>query len=132
MNSLRISILLGLFISISIISCEDDPIEPSDKELPSITKIYPAIAHQAYSFGDTAFFKINFSDNESLAEVSLRLYLVTDGTMLSIIRNPNAKTSTIDTFIVMNDPRFADLDFDIKAKDASGNVALMSSHIHLK
>jgi hypothetical protein len=132
MNYLRISILFGLFISILIISCEDEPVEPSDKELPSITKVSPSVEHQAYEFGDTAFFRINFSDNESLAEVSLRLYLITDETMLSVIKNPNSKTSIIDTFIIMNDPRFTDLDFDIKAKDAAGNVSLLSSHIHLK
>jgi len=119
-------------ITIVSVSCGDDTTEPSDKTLPVITKVYPAITHQAYDFGDTAFFKINFSDNEQLAEVSLRLYLITDETMLFTQKFPKTTSSSIDTFIVMNDPRFSDLDFQIKAVDASGNVALQSSHIHLK
>jgi hypothetical protein len=119
-------------VSVVLFSCGEDTVEPSDKELPIITKIYPAITHQAYDFGDTAFFKLTFSDNESLKDVSLKLYLETDEVMLFTQKFPNAKTSSIDTFIIMNDPRFSDLDFDIKAIDASGNVALMSSHIHLR
>ena len=121
-----------IIVSIVLFSCGDDTVEPSDKELPVITKMLPAITHQAYNFGDTAFFKLTFSDNESLKDVSLKLYLPTDEIMLFTQKFPNAKTSSIDTFIIMNDPRFSDLDFDIKAIDASGNVALMSSHIHLR
>lgn len=121
-----------IIVSVVLFSCGDDTVEPSDKELPVITKMQPAITHQAYNFGDTAFFKLTFSDNESLKDVSLKLYLATDEIMLFTQKFPNAKTSSIDTFIIMNDPRFSDLDFDIKATDASGNVALMSSHIHLR
>lgn len=131
MKYLKISFLLALpFLTLT--ACEDEKKEPSDKELPIITKIYPAITHQAYNLGDTAFFKINFSDNVKLKTVSLRLYLETDETMLLIEKSPNQANSSIDTFIVMNDPRFSDLDFDIKAIDNSDNVALLSSHIHLK
>lgn len=132
MYKLKISILLLSSMFVLFYSCKDNTAEPSDKELPIITKISPAITHQAYNFGDTAFFKITFSDNELLKEVSLRLYLETEETMLFTQKFPNAKTSSIDTFIVMNDLRFSDLDFDIKAIDASGNVALQSSHIHLR
>lgn len=131
MKYLKISFLLALPI-LTLTACEDEKKEPSDKELPVITKIYPAITHQAYDFGDTAFFKINFSDNVKLKTVSLRLYLETDETMLMIEKSPNQAISSIDTFIIMNDPRFSDLDFDIKAIDNSDNVALLSSHIHLR
>lgn len=132
MKKLQLGLILLLSVTSFFYACGDDPAEPSDKTIPSIAKVYPAIAHQAYDFGDTAFFKINFSDNEELAEVSLRLYLITDETMLFTQKFPKSTSSSIDTFIVMDDPRFSDLDFQIKAIDASGNVALQSSHIHLK
>ncbi len=132
MKHLRISLLLFSILSIVVIACKDENTEPSDKELPVITKIYPSITHQAYNFGDTAFFKINFSDNNRLSTVSLRLYLETEEEILFTSKSPDAATASIDTFVVMNDLRFSDLDFTIKAVDAAGNVALQNSHIHLR
>ncbi len=132
MKHLRISLLFFAFLSIILIACGEETTEPSDKELPVITKIYPSITHQAYNFGDTAFFKLNFSDNNSLATVSLRLYLETGEEILFTSKSPAAPTASIDTFVVMNDLRFGDLDFTIKAVDAAGNVALQNSHIHLR
>ena len=120
-----------LSISTVLIACDDTPVEPNDNELPVITKILPAIIHQEYNFGDTAFFKINFSDNHQLADISLRLNLATDETVLFTQQFPDSSHASIDTFIIMNDNRFSDLDFTIRAVDASGNVALQSSHIHL-
>ena len=120
-----------LSISTVLIACDDTPVETKDKELPVITKILPAIIHQVYNFGDTAFFKINFSDNHQLADISLRLNLATDETVLFTQQFPDSSHASIDTFIIMNDNRFSDLDFTIRAVDASGNVALQSSHIHL-
>ena len=120
-----------LSISTVLIACDDTPVEPKDKELPVITEILPAIIHQVYNFGDTAFFKINFSDNHQLADISLRLNLATDETVLFTQQFPDSSHASIDTFIIMNDNRFSDLDFTIRAVDASGNVALQSSHIHL-
>jgi|GEM_PF-3252857 len=131
MNKLRLLILLSS-IAFALNACDDAPPEPKDTELPVITKILPAILHQAYDFGDTAFFKINITDNHQIAEASLRLYLGTDETLLFIQQTPDSNQASIDTFIVMNDPRFSDVDFTIRAVDASGNVALQSSHIHLK
>lgn len=131
MNTFRILFIVTIISSI-IIACGDNTPEPSDKVLPVIVKVNPYITHQSYNFGDTAFFNIKFSDNDKLKEVSLRLYLATDETMLFTNKYPNSDSSSIDTFIVMNDPRFSDLDFQIKAIDASGNVALQSSHIHLR
>lgn len=119
-------------MSFSIISCEDDSKEPTDKELPTINKISPQYAHQAYDFGDTAYFILEFKDNVSLKETSLRLYLETEETILTVQHFPQSQADRIDTFVVMNDPRFSDLNFDIKAVDASGNVALQSSHIHMR
>lgn len=132
MNNIKILALLLLSISGLFIACDDPPPEPKDKELPVITKILPAIMHQAYDFGDTAFFKINITDNHQIAEASLRLYLITDETLLFTLQTPDSNQASIDTFIVMNDPRFSDVNFTIRAVDASGNVALQSSHIHLK
>lgn len=132
MKYLRISPLFIALMAIFIISCEEETNEPQDKELPVITKINPSITHQSYDFGDTAFFKINFSDNNKLATVSLRLYLETDEEIMFISKSPEGTTATIDTFVIMNDLRFSDLDFSIKAVDAAGNVALQNSHIHLR
>jgi hypothetical protein len=131
MKYFKLPLFLLLSISTVLIACDEGPVEPKDKELPVITKILPAIIHQEYSFGDTAFFKINFSDNHQLAEVSLRLNLATDETILFTQQLPNSSQASIDTFVVMNDIRFSDLVFTIRAVDASGNVALQSSHIHL-
>lgn len=131
MNLIKIFFLGVLFSSI-FVSCEKESDEPTDKELPTITKISPQYAHQAYDFGDTAFFTLEFNDNVSLKETSLRLYLETEETIMNIQRFPQSQTDRIDTFVIMNDPRFSDLNFDIKAIDASGNVALQSSHIHLR
>lgn len=128
-----IKILFHALISTSIlVSCEKDSDEPTDKELPTITKISPQYAHQAYDFGDTAYFTVEFKDNVSLKETSVRLYLETEETIMTVQRFPQSQTDRIDTFVIMNDPRFSDLNFDIKAIDASGNVALQSSHIHLR
>jgi hypothetical protein len=128
-----IKILFFLLLSSAIfVSCEKENDEPSDKELPTITKISPQYAHQAYDFGDTAYFIVEFKDNVSLKEASVRLYLETEETILNIQKFPDAANYRIDTFVIMNDPRFSDLNFDIKAIDASGNVALQSSHIHLR
>lgn len=128
-----IKILFLALISASIlVSCEKDSDEPTDKELPTITKISPQYAHQAYDFGDTAYFTVEFKDNVSLKETSVRLYLETEETIMTVQRFPQSQTDRIDTFVIMNDPRFSDLNFDIKAIDASGNVALQSSHIHLR
>ena len=123
-----------LFISLLILSaaCKDENEGPADKTLPTITKLSPQYAHQAYDFNDTAFFRIDFSDNESLKETSLRLYLASDSTLLFMQQFPNAKSSSIDTFIIMNDSLFTEVKFKISATDASGNVALQSSHIHLR
>ncbi len=132
MKYLKISLLLITLIAVFISACKDDPIEPQDKELPVITKIYPSITHQAYDFGDTAFFSIKFKDNQQLASVSLRLYLETEEEILFTAKSPAADSARIDTFVIMNDLRFSDLDFTIKAVDAAGNVALQSSHIHLR
>ena len=44
-------------------SCEKETNEPSDKELPTITKISPQYSHQAYNYGDTAFFIVDFKNN---------------------------------------------------------------------
>lgn len=131
MNKLRLLFLLSS-ITFVLNACDDGPPEPKDTELPVITKVLPAIMHQAYDFGDTAFFKINITDNHQIADASLRLYLVTDETLLFTQKFPDSNQTSIDTFIVMNDPRFSDVDFIIRAVDASGNVALQSSHIHLK
>jgi hypothetical protein len=131
MKYFKLSAFLLLSISTVLIACDDTPVEPKDKELPVITKILPAIIHQVYNFGDTAFFKINFSDNHQLADISLRLNLATDETVLFTQQFPDSSHASIDTFIIMNDNRFSDLDFTIRAVDASGNVALQSSHIHL-
>ncbi len=131
MKYFKLSAFLLLSISTVLIACDDTPVEPKDKELPVITKILPAIIHQEYNFGDTAFFKINFSDNHQLADISLRLNLATDETVLFTQQFPDSSHASIDTFIIMNDNRFSDLDFTIRAVDASGNVALQSSHIHL-
>jgi hypothetical protein len=131
MKYFKLSAFLLLSISTVLIACDDTPVEPKDKELPVITKILPAIIHQVYNFGDTAFFKINFSDNHQLADISLRLNLATDETVLFTQQFPDSSHASIDTFIIMNDTRFSDLDFTIRAVDASGNVALQSSHIHL-
>lgn len=132
MKYLRISLLLFSTLSVVIFACKEKNAEPSDKELPVITKIYPSVTHQAYNFGDTAYFKINFSDNNRLAAVSLRLYLETDEEILFTSKSPESNTASIDTFVVMNDLRFSDLDFTIKAVDLAGNVALQNSHIHLR
>lgn len=132
MKHLRTSFILLTLFSIIFFACGEDTPEPTDKELPVIIKIYPSITHQAYNFGDTAFFKLNFSDNNSLATVSLRLYLETGEEILFTSKNPAAPTASIDTFVVMNDLRFSDLDFTIKAVDLAGNVALQNSHIHLR
>lgn len=132
MKYLRISLLLFSTLSVVIFACKEKNVEPSDKELPVITKIYPSVTHQAYNFGDTAYFKINFSDNNRLAAVSLRLYLETDEEILFTSKSPESNTASIDTFVVMNDLRFSDLDFTIKAVDFAGNVALQNSHIHLR
>lgn len=132
MKHLRTSFILLTLFSIIFFACGEDTPEPTDKELPVITKIYPSVIHQAYNFGDTAFFKLNFSDNNSLATVSLRLYLETGEEILFTSKNPAAPTTSIDTFVVMNDLRFSDLDFTIKAVDLAGNVALQNSHIHLR
>ncbi len=118
---------IGVFVS-----CGEETNEPSDKELPTITKISPQYAHQAYDFGDTAYFIVEFKDNVALKEASVRLYLETEETILNIQKFPDAASYRIDTFVIMNDLRFSDLNFDIKAIDASGNVALQSSHIHLR
>ncbi len=131
MKYIKYSSFLLLCLSTLAMSCDNGPAEPKDKELPVITKILPAIIHQEYSFGDTAFFKIDFSDNHQLADVSLRLNLATDETVLFTQQFPDSSHASIDTFIIMNDIRFSDLDFTIRAVDASGNVALQSSHIHL-
>ncbi len=132
MNKLRLLILISS-TAFFLNACRGgDPVEPKDTELPVITKILPAIIHQAYDFGDTAFFKINITDNHQIADASLRLYLGTDETLLFTQQFPDSSQASIDTFIVMNDPRFSDVDFTIRAVDASGNVALQSSHIHLK
>lgn len=132
MNKLRLLILISS-TAFFLNACRGgDPVEPKDKELPVITKILPAIMHQAYDFGDTAFFKITITDNHQIADASLRLYLGTDETLLFTQQFPDSSQASIDTFIVMNDPRFSDVDFTIRAVDASGNVALQSSHIHLK
>jgi hypothetical protein len=131
MKYFKLPLFLLLSISTVLIACDEGPVEPKDKELPVITKVLPAILHQAYDFGDTAFFRINISDNHQLADISLRLNLATDETVLFTQQFPNASEASIDTFIVMNDIRFSDLDFTIRAVDASGNVALQSSHIHL-
>lgn len=118
---------IGVFVS-----CGEETNEPSDKELPTITKISPQYAHQAYDYGDTAYFIVEFKDNVALKEASVRLYLETEETILNIQKFPDAASYRIDTFVIMNDLRFSDLNFDIKAIDASGNVALQSSHIHLR
>ncbi len=118
---------IGVFVS-----CGEETNEPSDKELPTITKISPQYAHQAYDFGDTAYFIVEFKDNVALKEASVRSYLETEETILNIQKFPDAASYRIDTFVIMNDLRFSDLNFDIKAIDASGNVALQSSHIHLR
>lgn len=131
MKYFKLPLFLLLSISTVLIACDEGPVEPKDKELPVITKILPAIIHQEYNFGDTAFFKINISDNHQLADVSLRLNLATDETVLFTQQFPDSSHASIDTFIIMNDTRFSDLDFTIRAVDASGNVALQSSHIHL-
>ena len=130
MKFINYIVFISLFILVA--SCKDDNEGPADKTLPSITKISPQYAHQAYDFNDTAFFKIDFSDNESLKETSLRLYLASDSTLLFMQQFPNAKSSSIDTFIIMNDSLFTEVKFKITAIDASGNVALQSSHIHLR
>ncbi len=130
MNSIKL--LSAVLIGLSLTACKKDTDEPSDKTLPSINKVQPAFMHQAYDFGDTAYFQIEFSDNASLKETSLKLYLETGETILYLQQFPNAATDRIDTFVIMNDPRFGDLDFDIKAIDASDNVAMQSSHIHLR
>jgi hypothetical protein len=135
MKYLKFSLILigvSLVFSVFMSACEDEPIEPQDKELPKITKIYPSITHQAYNFGDTAFFKIKFSDNHLLISASLRLYLNTDEQIMLITKTPTSDTASIDTFVVMNDLRFSDLNFELKAVDMAGNVALQSSHIHLR
>lgn len=132
MKYLNISPLFIALIAVFIISCEEESNEPQDKELPVITKIYPSITHQAYDFGDTAYFKLQFSDNNKLSTVSLRLYLETDEEIMFVSKSPDGNTASIDTFVIMNDLRFSDLDFSIKAVDAAGNVALQNSHIHLR
>lgn len=132
MKYLKISLLLITATAIFFSACKDEPIEPQDKEIPVITKIYPSFTHQSYDFGDTAFFKIKFKDNQQLANVSLRLYLETGEEILLISKSPAADSASIDTFVIMNDLRFSDLDFTIKAVDVAGNVALQSSHIHLR
>lgn len=115
-----------------MVSCKKETNEPSDKELPTITKISPRYAHQAYNYGDTAYFIVDFKDNVSLKETSVKLYIQTGETILYIQNFPQSQTDRIDTFVIMNDLRFSDLNFDIKAIDASNNVALQSSHIHLR
>lgn len=125
-------LFLTLSVTVFIVSCKKDTNEPSDKELPTITKISPQYAHQAYNYGDTAYFIVDFKDNVSLKETSVKLYLQTGETILYIQKFPQSQTDRIDTFVIMNDLRFSDLNFDIKAIDASGNVALQSSHIHLR
>lgn len=132
MKNFKLPVFLLLSFSSLLNACDEGPLEPKDKELPVITKVLPAILHQAYDFGDTAFFKINITDNHQLADVSLRLNLATDETILFTQQFPYSTEASIDTFVVMNDIRFSDLDFTIRAVDASGNVALQSSHIHLK
>lgn len=132
MKHLKTSLLLGSLLWLLVSACEDKPVEPMDKELPVITKLYPQITHQAYDFGDTAFFRIKFKDNHRLEYVSLRLYLKTDESILSIRKDPASDTASIDTFVIMNDLRFSDLNFELKAQDIAGNVALQSSHIHLR
>jgi hypothetical protein len=58
--------------------------------------------------------------------------LETGEEILLISKSPAADSASIDTFVIMNDLRFSDLDFTIKAVDVAGNVALQSSHIHLR
>ena len=67
-----------------------------------ITKISP-YNHQVYDFNDTAFFKINFSDNSLITSTSLRLYLATGKDLLNMSFKPNNKMASIDTFLIMND-----------------------------
>lgn len=128
----NIQYILAAILFLAFASCEEEDKGPSDKTLPVIQKIAPQYAHQAYDFGDTAYFKINFSDNVQLKTVSLKLYLETDSVVLFHQFSPEASTASIDTFILMNDPLFSELNFDITAIDASGNVAKQSSHIHLR
>ena len=95
-----------------------------------ITKISPS-NHQVYEFNDTAFFKINFSDNGLITSTSLRLYLATGKDLLNMSFKPNNKMASIDTFFIMNDSAYAFVNFDIIAEDDAENISSKSSHIHL-
>lgn len=96
-----------------------------------ITKISP-FNHQVYDFNDTAFFKINFSDNSLITSTSLRLYLATGKDLLNMSFKPNNKMASIDTFLIMNDSAYTFVNFDIVAEDDAGNSSSKSSHIHIR
>lgn len=128
------NIIIGTSIGLLalVVGCEEKDSGPADKVLPTINKISPAYAHQSYDFGDTAFFTLEFSDNDKLKEVSLRIYVEPDSVVMFTQKFPNASTANIDTFVIMNDPLFSELNFDISATDPSGNLSRQSSHIHLR
>ena len=96
-----------------------------------ITKISP-FNHQVFDFNDTAFFKINFSDNSLITSTSLRLYLATGKDLLNMSFKPNNKIAAIDTFLIMNDSAYTFVNFDIVAEDDTGNSSSKSSHIHIR
>ena len=114
--------------SLLLFSCEET--NNSDPAV-MITKISPS-NHQVYDFNDTAFFKINFSDNSLITSTSLRLYLATGKDLLTMSFKPNNKMASIDTFLIMNDSAFTFVNFDIVAEDDDGNVSSKSSHIHIR
>jgi hypothetical protein len=118
-------ILVGF--SLLLFSCEETN---NNDPAVMIAKISPS-NHQVYDLNDTAFFKINFSDNSLITSTSLRLYLATGKDLLNISFKPNNKLASIDTFLIMNDSAYTFVNFDIIAEDDAGNLSSKSSHIHL-
>ncbi len=116
-------------IGIMLAACENEKDE-SDKASPTITMM-PA-NHQTYDLGDTAFFHIEITDNDQLKEVHFLLESIENAEYINIHEFPGTKAYSIDTFFVMDNPDFQQVNFSVKASDPAGNSSEKSGHIHIR